>query len=355
MEKSFAYIKDSNILRTIVTKIVVAVVVLTGIFIGITNRANGATCLNLNSDLGTGTSDSVSGGPVYQLQVYLRSSSFLAANPTGYFGSATLSAVKAFQLANGISSTGYVGPLTRTLINQKSCISSTANTPAVISSAITANSIPQSVSVPISPPAISNGSITSPTTGQVMSIGSSTVIRWSRPLNGNYDLSLEQPGGAGVGFITNDQSSGTNQNQYLWKVGKIFLSQSNSYQTISAGTYRIRIHGSSIGNSATDQVSGWFTMVASRFSVSSIVPSRGLADDDTSIVLFGSGLTPSASIYFDTNYSNLRATNRYVSPDGTLIVFTIPVTVPAGPHTLYINDGQSSSPLSLPFVVSTIQ
>jgi hypothetical protein len=171
----------------------------------------------------------------------------------------------------------------------------------------------------------------------------------------NYDISLEQPGGAGAGFVAVDQSPGVNGNQYLWKVGKIYMSQDNSYQTVSAGTYRIRLHDNSVGTTATDQLSGWFTIVASQFSVASVTPLSAFADDSTSVVLFGSGFTPSASVYFDTNYSNLRATSRYVSPDGTLIVFTVPTTVPSGPHTLYINDGQNSPPLSLPFVVSIIQ
>ena len=334
--------------------IIVAIIVTLFVIDGIA-YAHASTCISLNADLGYGAVDNVAGGLVSQLQGFLRDSKYLVASPTGYFGQATLSAVKAFQLANGISSTGYVGPLTRTLINQESCISSATNAPAISPAVATANSIPQSVSIPIPSPVISNVSITSPITGQVMSVGSSTVFRWSRPLNGNYDLSLEQPGGAGAGFITNDQSSGTNQNQYLWKVGKIFLSQSNSYQTVPAGTYRIRVRDSSVGNSSRDQVSGWFTIVASQFSVSSVVPSRCLADDDTSVVLFGSGLTPSTFIYIDSNYSGTQATNRYISPDGSLVVFTVPTTVPAGSHMLYINDGQGSSPLSIPFVVSTIQ
>ncbi|MEI8327601.1 MAG: peptidoglycan-binding domain-containing protein [Candidatus Taylorbacteria bacterium] len=334
--------------------ILVAIMIIVFVVGGVANT-RASTCISLNADLGYGAVDNVAGGPVSQLQGFLRDSNYLVASSTGYFGQATLSAVKAFQTSGSVSSTGYVGPLTRAMITQKSCIYSTSNTSVVGSSAATVNSVPPSVSVPISLPAISRGSITSPVTGQVISIGSSTVIRWSRSLTGNYDLSLEQPGGAGVGFIANDQFSGTNQNQYIWKVGKIFLTQSNSYQTVPAGTYRIRLRDSSVGDPATDQLSGWFTVIASQFSVSSIVPPRGLADDSTSFVLFGSGLTPSTHIYFDSNYSGLRATNRYVSPDGSLVVFTVPTTVPAGSHMLYINDGQSSSPLSMPFVVSTIQ
>jgi len=40
---------------------------------------------------------------------------------TNYFGSLTLAAVKKFQAANGIPTTGYVGPLTRAALNDKYC------------------------------------------------------------------------------------------------------------------------------------------------------------------------------------------------------------------------------------------
>ena len=151
------------------------------------------------------------------------------------------------------------------------------------------------------------------------------------------------------------QSPNTNSNQYVWNVGKIYTSQSNSYQTLSPGTYRIRLQSSISGASTNDQTSGWFTIVAPQFAVTSVTPSYSFADNATSVVLFGSGFTSSASIYFDNNYSGLMATNKYVSPDGTVIVFTIPTTVSSGPHTLYINNGQSSSPVSLSFVVNSTQ
>jgi hypothetical protein len=196
--------------------------------------------------------------------------------------------------------------------------------------------------------------ITSPATGQVLSIGSSTVIRWSNPVTGFYDLSLDQAGGGGAGFVAQDQSPSSAGNQYVWKVGQVFSSLTNSTQTVSPGTYRIRLHSDVSGTASTDQVSGWFTIIAQQFVVNSVVPSSAYADNATSIVLFGSGFTTSSSVYFDNNYSSLRVNNAYISPDGTVLVFTIPTTVPAGSHTLFINNGISSSPVTVPFVVSSI-
>jgi len=74
-------------------------------------------------NFGEKTSDSKVDGDVTRLQNFLVSNSYLAkGNTTGYFGPLTLGAVKAFQLANGISPVvGYVGPLTRVKISEKGC------------------------------------------------------------------------------------------------------------------------------------------------------------------------------------------------------------------------------------------
>jgi hypothetical protein len=110
------------------------------------------------------------------------------------------------------------------------------------------------------------------------------------------------------------------------------------------------------GASTSDETSGWFTVVAQQFAVNSVTPSSAYADNATSVVLFGTGFTNSTSIYFDNTYSSLRANNQYVSSDGTVLVFTIPNTVPSGSHTLYINNnGYNSSPVTMPFTVLSIQ
>lgn len=313
-------------------------------FMSHTAIVSASTCVQINSDLSYGQTDSTSGGSIMMLQNYLQLNGFLASNPNGHFGPATLSAVKAFQTSVGISSTGYVGSKTRGYISQKTC-----NTTIV-------SNVPQ-VTAPAPTPVavVSNTSITSPATGQVLSIGSSTVIRWINPVVGIYNIGLEQPGGAGAGFIALNQSSNTTGNQYVWSAGKIYSSQTNSNQVISPGTYRIRLESTVSGTSQNDQVSGWFTVVAQQFVVNSVVPTSAYADNTTSIVLFGSGFTSASSVYFDTNYSNLRANNKYISPDGTVLVFTIPTAVSVGSHTLFINNGANSTPASLSFTVSSIQ
>lgn len=59
------------------------------------------------------------GSDIYQLQdVLIEQGDLKVSTPTGYFGLLTLDAVKSFQSSNGISSTGYVGSLTRSALNQ---------------------------------------------------------------------------------------------------------------------------------------------------------------------------------------------------------------------------------------------
>lgn len=55
------------------------------------------------------------------LQKYLIDNSYLKTNATKYFGPATLLAVKNFQKANNISSTGYFGPITRGVFRSIFC------------------------------------------------------------------------------------------------------------------------------------------------------------------------------------------------------------------------------------------
>ncbi|MFZ2555950.1 MAG: peptidoglycan-binding protein [Minisyncoccia bacterium] len=66
-------------------------------------------CTLLNRNLSQG----VQGDDVRGLQEFLQSEKFLTADPTGYFGSLTVSALKRWQAAQGVDSAGSVGPKTR--------------------------------------------------------------------------------------------------------------------------------------------------------------------------------------------------------------------------------------------------
>ena len=86
-----------------------------------------SSCVSLTNNLRYRSTDAQTGGDVSVLQDFLQSSGYLKASPSGYMGLLTVKGVKGFQSDNGISPTGYVGPLTRAKIQTASCAGTTAN------------------------------------------------------------------------------------------------------------------------------------------------------------------------------------------------------------------------------------
>ena len=80
-----------------------------------------ATCITINKDISLKSRDSGKFENVTNLQYFLNQGKYLVYYPDGYFGTSTLLAVKQFQSNYGISSTGYVGTITRTKIHSLSC------------------------------------------------------------------------------------------------------------------------------------------------------------------------------------------------------------------------------------------
>ncbi len=93
------------------------------LLVGVTQFSSAAitTCTVISRDLTYKSSDYGSGGDVANLQYFLNQTGDLINYPSGYFGPSTLTAVKQFQSAYGISPTGYVGSLTRAKIQSLSC------------------------------------------------------------------------------------------------------------------------------------------------------------------------------------------------------------------------------------------
>ncbi len=79
------------------------------------------TCTSLSYNLREGSTDAYTGGEVSRLQTFLNQENYFPYAAVGIFGPVTYTSVRNFQAAHGISSTGYVGPITRAAIQQMSC------------------------------------------------------------------------------------------------------------------------------------------------------------------------------------------------------------------------------------------
>ncbi len=91
-------------------------------------------CISLTNDIYYGSTDYSSGNEVTTLQTYLQEKAYFPYSPVGVFGPLTFAAVKRFQEANGVNPTGYVGPITRGVIENLTCSSLPPNSSVSIQS-----------------------------------------------------------------------------------------------------------------------------------------------------------------------------------------------------------------------------
>ena len=86
-------------------------------------------CFGLRYTFSLRAKDTNTQGEVTLLQTFLQREGLLTVEASGYFGPATQKALKMYQQKNGISPTGSVGPLTRTMIKKKMCSAHISETP----------------------------------------------------------------------------------------------------------------------------------------------------------------------------------------------------------------------------------
>ncbi len=306
---------------------------------GISVASAQVQCTSLPSDVSYGMMDGSANGTVMLLQRYLSGAGYLSATSTGYFGAATLSAVKSFQVARGISNTGYVGPATRAAINSLSC---SGNASAVGAQA------PSTV-VPVNS-TVSSSVITGPSGGQTLITGHAFNITWNSQPYSRYNLVLISSSGAGAGFIA---SSLANESQYLWTVGNVFSSQTQSNIVVPAGSYQIRMENATTGAEPTDPISDPFTISAATLNLSYVFPTSAPSDGNTAVVLYGSDFNSYDRINFSG--SNGQGQILYASPDGRVLVFSIPANTLAGSQSVYVSSSNSSNQSSneLPFNITS--
>ena len=161
----------------------------------------GAQGYAFNTNLTVGST----GQDVVALQTWLMSSGYNIASiasgaaSTGYFGSQTKAAVQAYQTANGVPSTGFVGPLTRGKLNGTAAVATVATgCPAGYTCTLaTGNTLPSTVgtSAGISTPGV-EGILTvtqGPVSNTVVNVGQTMVpILSIRAQAQNSDIAIQR-------------------------------------------------------------------------------------------------------------------------------------------------------------------
>jgi peptidoglycan hydrolase-like protein with peptidoglycan-binding domain len=317
----------------------------------LTVSAQTTQCLSLQSDLGYGMSDysSNTNGIIILLQEYLAKAGYLSATPNGYFGPATLAAVESFQSANGISNTGYVGPLTRAALGRLACTTvNNVMTASPVQTQTTPTTISTTPTISTISPAVSTSIITAPTGGQTLITGQAFNITWNSQPYSRYNLVLVSSSGAGAGFIA--QSVGS-VNQYIWTIGDVFSSQTQSNIIVPAGSYQIRMENVTTGAEPTDPISNPFNISAATLNLSYVFPTSAPADGNTAVVLYGSDFSMSTVVNFTG--TNTKGQVLYASPDGRVLVFSVPTGIYPSSQSVYVSNSSNQSSNQLPFNITS--
>ena len=305
----------------------------------VSNNKNVLDCADITYDLFQGLSDKVNDKSVTKLQTYLNRSGYLRASPNGYFGPSTFNAVKNYQVANNISGTGRVGPLTRKLIKDNSC-SMRNNTASVISSQI----IPAVTPNPVQRISSDKLTIVTPYVGEILKTDSKVRIQFKDIKDANYSLILEDKDGLSFGYV----SSSLFGNSYEWAVGKVYSVRSNTEVYVPPGQYRIYAKSTGLSKNVPEQFSGLFTILGKPLEIDSIFPSTVSNSTDTSVILYGKGFDETSIVNFDVSNNGRLAKPSFVSSDGKILIFKISPLVRVGQYGVTVNNAYDGGATSTP-------
>jgi N-acetylmuramoyl-L-alanine amidase len=265
-----------------------------------------SNCVEINNDLELGKKDTTANAnSVSILQGFLYKNGYLTSTPTGFFGNMTLSAVKAFQTANGINPTGYVGPMTRSKIKNLDCNTSIVVAPSVSTS-----------------PVSSTAPITSKIENQVPVIkftakptqivaGETTTLEWNVLYAVDQcKISFKDPSGSTYSSmvdISGDKSTGS-------------INRTTTYTILCYNKYGVPATQSvTIEVVTAESIAANQQKYAQAPSINSVSPSSTNRGDVVDIK--GSGFTSTNSVYFD----GLKIDNNLVlSLSSTSISIKIP-------------------------------
>ena len=300
------------------------------------------TCITFaNKVLSYGAKDSASDSSILKMQRYLVTKGYLMATPNGYFGSATRQAVKKFQVANGISNTGQLGPLTKALIQRQSC-QATVSTSVPLAS----QNNPSPSLVPIPSPTLASVTnlVTSPAASSTLITDSKNDITWTSQSGDTYDILIEDQYGVGAGYIASNVTGGIRS----WNTGHVYTGNNSSDQLLPPGIYRIHLRPSNINPSIPDKYSGLFTVVGRPIILNFVTPATISNKHDTAISINGSGFDSTTQIIFDSPIYGSVSRPSFVSADGTVIVYNVALGMYPVTHTISVYNTYASGATSSP-------
>ena len=280
-----------------------------------------SSCINLSNNMRYRMRDISVNGEVSTLQDFLQTRGYLNSEPTGFFGILTLKAVKDFQSANGISPTGYVGPITRAKIRELSC-----------QGAVVPQPIPPQ---PIYPPSCASLSGFSTVTGQPC--GGSTLLPYVTSAT-NVAIPTD------IVTVTGGRFHPTSNTVNVNGVLRVLPSSNNgtviNFSIADFGLsalilYRFDVHTSEGGSNV------W------TFQVGPTVPSifsYGISTVGTLSVLQGASVATSVNLYLVSGTPQPVALAVSGLPYGVTGSFSSPSCTPTCSSTLTLTAGASVTP-----------
>ena len=250
-----------------------------------------SSCISIINNLSYRDRDVNKNGEVSTLQDFLQSQGYLNSEPTGYLGLLTVKAVKNFQKSSGISSSGYVGSITRAKIKTLTCDGIIPGVKDIIK--------------PINVTSVEKLTVLSPNGGETFTNGSTQKITW-QDINKSmsmiptyYDINLvhyyapctsrfcsKMPYLAPL--VVAQKVSGYS---YSWPIAGV-ISTGASYMIIPDGQYTIQVCVAS--TEVCDSSDTYFSIVSSSNNISPTTTNDKFATclKDKGAVLYGTFWCP---------------------------------------------------------------
>ena len=238
------------------------------------------SCASLTVDLSYGQNNN----SVYILQDFLKRKGYLQVTPTGYFGSLTVSAIKAFQIANGINPTGNADIPTRTKIQDIDCNYTNITIGTTNTTSITSTITPIANKTDSAAP-----TITLTANPAQVTAGQPTTLTWDSK-NVIDQCKINAKDSAGNSFSSTIDSSGSKSTGAINKTTTYTVICYNKYGI--PGSKRVMIEIVDPTKITTQKM-----VYAQASTINSITPSSGNRGDIVTIK--GTGFLSTNSVIFD--------------------------------------------------------